>query len=93
LDFFALRFTVAAPDNLRLNPSHMILELEVPEDIAGFHLPNGVQARLHELLDKQDTGQALTSAEQKEAEGLVNLTEFLSLLHLRAGRAGRDAAA
>jgi hypothetical protein len=69
----------------------MILELEVPEDVASFRLPDGVQARLHELLDKQDAGKVLTSAEQKEAEGLVNLTEFLSLLRLRAGSPGRNA--
>ena len=62
----------------------MILELEVPDDVAKFRLPEGVDARLHELLDKQSAGEELTSAEQREAEGLVNLAEFLSLLRLRA---------
>jgi hypothetical protein len=34
--------------------------------------------------DKQDGGQALTAAERREAEGLVEEAEFLSLLKLRA---------
>lgn len=65
----------------------MILELEVPDDIATFRLPEGVDARLHDLLDKQSAGEELTSAEQLEAEGLVNLAEFLSLLRLRSENA------
>ena len=43
--------------------------------------------RLQELLDRQDGGKRLTSAERKEAEGLVNLAELLSLLRLRTQRA------
>ena len=31
-------------------------ELEVPDDLARLRLPAGVQQRLTELLDKQDTG-------------------------------------
>ena len=65
----------------------MILELEVPDDVAKFRLPEGVEARLHELLDKQSAGEELTSPEQREAEGLVNLAEFLSLLRLRSENA------
>lgn len=67
----------------------MILELEAPERIAHFRLPRGVGARLHALLDKQDSGVALTAAERSEAEGLVNVAEFLSLLRLRGQRASR----
>jgi hypothetical protein len=62
-------------------------ELEVPEDLARFRLPDGVNARLQALLDRQDRGQALTPAERREAEGLVSLAELLSLLRLRAERA------
>lgn len=65
------------------------IQLEVPEDLARCHLPPGVDARLHELLDRQDAGGPLTSAERQEAEGLVNLAELLSLLRLRAERARR----
>jgi hypothetical protein len=70
--------------------SHVLtIELEVPEDLAGFRLPPGVNARLQELLDRQDRGSALTPAERQEAEGLVELSEFLSLLCLRAERVAR----
>jgi hypothetical protein len=43
-------------------------------------------ARLQALLDCQDSGQPLMIQERDEAEGLVNLAEFLSLLRLRAER-------
>ena len=62
------------------------LELEVPDDLARLQLPAGVQQRLTELLDKQDTGTTLTDAERHEAEGLVDLAELLSLLRLRSER-------
>lgn len=62
------------------------IPLEMPDDLPRIHLPEGVQRRLHELLDRQDSGQALTPEEHREAEGLVNLAEFLTLLRLRAER-------
>ena len=62
------------------------IQLEMPGDLARFRLPKGVAKRLHELLDKQDQGKRLTSAEKHEAEGLVALAELLSLLRLRAER-------
>lgn len=61
-------------------------QIEVPDDLAKFQLPVGVQQRLHQLLDKQDDGQQLTADEQREAEGLVDLAELLSVLRLRAQR-------
>ena len=64
-------------------------EVEMPGDLARFRLPKGVQKRLQSLLDKQDEGRALTPAEKREAEGLVDLTEVLSLLRLRAQRLSR----
>jgi hypothetical protein len=63
-----------------------MIEIEIPADLARFRLPDGVQERLHMLLDKQDSGQPLTDAEQREAEGLVDLADLLSLLRLRAER-------
>ena len=60
--------------------------IEVPIELTQFHLPEAVQARLHQLLDHQDKGQALTQAERQEAEGLVALSDFLSLLRLRSTR-------
>jgi hypothetical protein len=54
----------------------LILEVELPGDMARFRLPAAVSARLHDLLDRQDSGQTLTPQEREEAEGLVNLAEF-----------------
>lgn len=64
----------------------MILEFDLPADMAQFRLPQAVAARLQTLLDRQDSGQPLTPREREEAEGLVNLSEFLALLQLRAER-------
>ncbi len=58
--------------------------IEIPLELACFRLPEAVQARLQFLLDQQDGGQSLTLEEQQEAKGLVELAEFLSLIHLRA---------
>jgi hypothetical protein len=41
------------------------------------------------LLDKQDEGLVMTENERSEAEGLVTLSETLSLLRLRARRIGQ----
>lgn len=60
--------------------------IEIPLALAQFELPAAVQARLQWLLDRQDVGDLLTPAERREAEGLVDLTEFLSLLRLRGMR-------
>ena len=65
------------------------VRLEVPDELARFRLPAGVNERLQELLDRQDSGQRLSTAERREAEGLVNLAEMLSLLRNRAERVGR----
>jgi hypothetical protein len=56
------------------------IELPMPAGISGFKLPPGVKHRLTELLDLQDSGTPLTVAERREAEGLVEVAEFLSLL-------------
>ncbi len=63
------------------------IQLQMPSDLERFRLPPGVNSRLQELLDRQDSGGRLTAAERKEAQGLVNLAEMLSLLRLRVGRA------
>jgi hypothetical protein len=62
------------------------VEIEVPEDLVGLHLPEGVDRRLQALLDKQDGGTSLTPDEQAEAEGLVDLAELLTLLRLRISK-------
>lgn len=64
----------------------LTLEVDLPADLARFRLPEGVAARLQALLDRQDSGQPLNSQEREEAEGLVTLADFLTLLRLRAER-------
>jgi hypothetical protein len=64
----------------------LAVEVELPADLARFRLPDAVASRLQTLLDRQDSGQPLTPQERAEAEGLVNLSEFLTLLRLRAER-------
>ena len=64
----------------------LTIALELPNDLERFPLPRGVQARLTDLLDRQDRGETLSDAERAEAEGLVTLAEALSLLRLRAKR-------
>ena len=66
------------------------LELDLPEDMAGLVLPEGVDRRLHLLLDKQDRGESLTEDEVVEAEGLVILAELLSLIRLRVSAQERE---
>ena len=64
----------------------LTLEVDLPADIARFRLPEAVAARLQTLLDRQDCGQPLTTEEREEAEGLVEMSEFFTLLRLRAER-------
>jgi hypothetical protein len=62
------------------------MSFDLPDDLARFRLPTAVQARLQHLLDKQDSGQALSENERLEAEGLVEVSELLTLLKLRMER-------
>lgn len=64
----------------------LTLEVDLPDDLARLRLPHAVAERLQGLLDRQDAGQSLSKTEREEAEGLVELAEFLTLLRLREGR-------
>lgn len=64
----------------------MQMQLTIDDELLHFELPPAVHSRLQELLDRQDQGEFLTEAERGEAEGLVELAEFLSLLRLRSQR-------
>jgi hypothetical protein len=64
----------------------LTIEVDLPAELDQFRLPKAVAARLQDLLDRQDSGLPLTEQERDEAEGLVNLAEFLTLLRLRAER-------
>lgn len=71
--------------------NEMIIEVPMPAAISEFKLPQGVRRRLNSLLDLQGAGTPLTPAERREAEGLVEMAEFLSLLKLKAKRLTRAA--
>ncbi|MEH2334104.1 hypothetical protein [Nostoc sp.] len=58
--------------------------IEIPVELTHFQLPEAVHEHLQFLLDRQDAGEVITQTERREAEGLVELAEFLSLLHLRS---------
>ncbi|MEZ4616754.1 MAG: hypothetical protein R2867_14800 [Caldilineaceae bacterium] len=68
----------------------MLDTIELPVNLVRFELPEAVQARLQDLLNRQDAGEPLTQSEREEAAGLVALSEFLSLLHLQALRASQS---
>lgn len=65
-------------------------QIEIPEDLGQFELPMGVKDRLRSLLDRQDRGEQLTPQERREAEGLVDLAELLTLLKLRTKNIARQ---
>jgi hypothetical protein len=64
----------------------MLEVIEIPVELTHFQLPTAVHARLQLLLDRQDAGELLTTPERQEAEGLVEMAEFFSLLQLRSQR-------
>ncbi len=64
----------------------LTIDIDLPADLEKFRLPVAVQQRLDRLLDQQDSGRDLTDEERQEAEGLVDLAEFLTLLRMRAQR-------
>jgi hypothetical protein len=65
----------------------LTINLELPGDLAKLKLPKAVESRLHELLDRQDEGPPLSPIEREEAQGLVDVSEMLTVLRLRAERA------
>lgn len=71
------------------NMSHVLIELDVPEDWKKFRLPAALEHRLHELLDRQDAEGKLTRAERSEAKALTDLVDMLSLMKLRAHSAAK----
>ena len=67
------------------------IELDLPDDLAQLRLPLAVNARVRELLDRQDSGIPLKETERREADGLVELAEVLTLPRLRVEGAARKA--
>ena len=68
-----------------------MMEIEIPAGLETFQLPEGVHHRLQVPLDRQDKGGTLTHNTRNEAEGLVKLSEPLSLLRLRCERIASEA--
>jgi len=60
------------------------LNLKGIVDFDQFCLPSALQTRLHDILDRQDAMNDLTTDERLEAESLVEMADFLSLLRLRS---------
>jgi hypothetical protein len=61
-----------------------MVQLDLPKDWRTFRMPRGLQARLQELLDRQDQTGRLSRRERQEANALVELVDMLSLMKLRA---------
>lgn len=71
-------------------PHKVTIELTMPDDFEKLRLPAAVHDRLQHLFDKQSRERKLSRAERREAEGLMDVAELLSLLKLRAKRARGD---
>lgn len=66
------------------------VKIEIPGWLRRWRFPKALDRRLTALLDKQDRGEKLTPAERKEAEGLVQVAEALSLLKSKVERAANQ---
>ena len=71
--------------------STVTIEIDLPRAWAGFQLPAALQDRLHTLLDRQDSGGTVTTAERREAHALTELVDFLTTLKLHSERTERAA--
>ena len=60
-----------------------LVEMTVPDDWKAFRLPNALDERLLELLDRQDSEGKLSARERREATALTELVDMLSLLKAR----------
>jgi hypothetical protein len=70
--------------------NQVLVELDLPRDWRKFRMPAALQARLQDLLDRQDQEGKLSRAERREAQALVELADMLSLMKLRAESAVRN---
>ena len=58
--------------------------IELPDSLERLRLPRALDERLTALLDRQDDSGTLTQEARREAEGLVEMAELLSVLRMRA---------
>ena len=68
------------------------VELEFLEDWQALRLPEALEERLQDLLDRQDAQGSLSSQERREAEALVQLVDMLALMRLQADAAQKRSA-
>ena len=69
--------------------SPMTIRIEWPADLSRLTLPKAVQSRLQALLDQQSEDSPLSEKEREEAQGLVDVSETLTLLRMRAERVSK----
>lgn len=62
----------------------VFVEIHVPKDWRKFRMPPGLHERLQDLLDKQDREGQLSPRERREARGLTELVDMLSVMRVRA---------
>ena len=67
----------------------VVVELELPKDWRKLRLPEALQQRLQELLDRQDLEGRLSPRERREAAALAELVDMLSLIRLRVEMAAK----
>lgn len=60
------------------------LTVPMPANLAKLRFPKALDQRLHHLLDEQGRRGKLTAAEKREAEGLAQMANVLSILKLGA---------
>jgi hypothetical protein len=68
----------------------VLFELELPEVLSDLRFPPRLDERLHSVLDKQNEVGRLSPEEFEEAEYLVELSQLVSVLRMRAQRAERE---
>jgi hypothetical protein len=62
----------------------VLVESDLPKDWRRFRMPSALHARLQDLLDKQDREGKLSPRERREAQGLTELVDMLSVMRVRA---------
>ena len=60
------------------------LTVPMPANLAKLRFPKALDDRLHHLLDEQGRRGKLTAAEKREAAGLAQMANVLSILKLGA---------
>jgi hypothetical protein len=58
--------------------------IELPDSLEGLRLPQALDELAPALLDRQDESGSLSSEERREAAGLVDVAELLSVLRTQA---------